>query len=116
MEDLKPGSGKIWQNKLTVPSVPKITGLKQQKNNGDLDPHLCEPMIIEQPKNQSNEKTGIKCLNRPLSAQLQAHNSRKKRHNLYLKEKQLQSKLLESGNMLSYYVTQVDRKNENDPH
>jgi len=29
LEDLKPGSGKIWQNKLTVPSIPKITGLKQ---------------------------------------------------------------------------------------
>ena len=26
-EDLKPGSGKIWKNKLTKPNVPKITGL-----------------------------------------------------------------------------------------
>ena len=47
LEDLKPGSGKIWQNKLTVPSVPKITGLKQEKNNGDIDSNLNEPMIIE---------------------------------------------------------------------
>ena len=47
LEDLKPGSGKIWQNKLTVPSVPKITGLKPQKYKTEIERNLNDPMIIE---------------------------------------------------------------------
>ena len=29
-ENLQPGSGNIWKNKLTVPTVPLITGLSKQ--------------------------------------------------------------------------------------
>jgi hypothetical protein len=27
VENLKPGSGKIWKNQITIPTVPRITGL-----------------------------------------------------------------------------------------
>ena len=36
IEDLKPGSGKIWQNKLTRPTMPNITGLRTNRTMRDL--------------------------------------------------------------------------------
>lgn len=30
VEDLKPGSGNIWRNKLTKPKTPKLSGLQYQ--------------------------------------------------------------------------------------
>ena len=71
VEDLKPGSGKIWKNQLTKPSVPKITGIKQPKNNGDID------TIYSRPKQR------IKSLERPITPAYSAHNIQKKRHNVY---------------------------------
>lgn len=41
-QDLKPGSGKIWKNELTKPSVPKITGLRESEEGDE----MYEPMII----------------------------------------------------------------------
>ena len=55
IEDLKPGSGKIWKNKLTKPTVPRITGLRDQSpeyDNSDLD--FNNPMIIQQNKTSND--------------------------------------------------------------
>lgn len=58
MEDLKPGSGNIWKNKLTKPKTPKLTGLyvddtyiehRTSNNYGNLQvSNTYEPMIINQ--------------------------------------------------------------------
>lgn len=98
VEDLKPGSGKIWKNQLTKPSVPKITGTKQPKSNGDLD------TIYNRPKQK------IKSLERPITPAYSAHNMPKKRHNVYHTQNELQIKLKNSDNMLKHYMNSVERK------
>lgn len=74
IEDLKPGSGKIWQNKLTRPTVPNITGLKANRTTRDLR------------SAQGPSSSSITCLKRPITTQLASYESKKKRHNVYIKE------------------------------
>jgi hypothetical protein len=75
-ENLKPGSGKIWKNSITIPTVPNITGI-----NPDLD-DLSQPQIIQQSK-QSQQKPVIKSLARPITPGNSSHMNTLKRHKMY---------------------------------
>ena len=33
LNEFKPGSGKLWSNKLTKPKAPKVSGLKERAMN-----------------------------------------------------------------------------------
>ena len=52
VEDLKPGSGKIWKNKLTKPKTPNLTGIinsmPKERLVSDFNENAYEPMIIQQ--------------------------------------------------------------------
>jgi ABC-type Fe3+-citrate transport system substrate-binding protein len=49
-------------------------------------------------------------LKRPISPATANLENSKKRHQVYLKDKEMQKKLLQSDNMLQHYMTQIERK------
>lgn len=70
-EDLKPGSGKIWANKLTVPKCPKLSGFMNKENvRTDLNKDINYP----------------KSLDRPINDRKSSYLDKRKRHNLYIKD------------------------------
>jgi hypothetical protein len=103
IEDLKPGSGKIWKNKLTNPTVPNITGLRGKSteyDNSDID--FNQPMIIQQNKTCINGYAAKykRALEKPIAPKTCRSSEIRKRHQLYVKEDQIKKKLVQSNSML----------------
>eukprot|EP00347_Sterkiella_histriomuscorum_P021691 403333098 len=136
MEMAQPGSGQIWQNQLTQPSVPKITGLtlsqeKQRKgtrlscyinteNNMVIQENSLnqEECYNDKPyKFQTIQETSeprIKSLKRAISPQNSSYKSAKKRHSNYPTTHSIDKVLSQSNQKLKFYQDKITVANTNE--
>lgn len=91
-QQLKPGSGKLWTNQLTLSQGPKLSGMADQANWYD--------------KQIVNRR--IESLNRPINTGNSAHFLNRQRHNLYQKSKEIENRLNHDAG-LQYFAQSVGR-------
>ena len=82
--------------------MPNITGLKKSRTT-------LKSFTVNGPKEQ-HEDPPIECLKRPLQSEFASYASKKKRHNVYVKEQLLKTRLTKSNQLLRHYLRSVERK------
>ena len=77
MKDLMPGSGLLWQNEITIPEAPMLTGI------ADSRPKSCSGVANASFIKKDSSAERIKALQRPLSPCWSSFMVSNKRHSNY---------------------------------